>query len=171
MFRQRAAHGLRHQPLCTRRLALSLASLRCSSSPAAVFVANLTTTARFEAAVKRPRSRTTVKLSDLPQGKVLAEPLPVEEEQNEPPWPPVISQARRNMDKFDKCILLTRVGGFYEFYFEHAEECAPLLNLKLASKKTNAGLVPMVNPPLSLFPFVIYYIYIHTFIKLCRYKS
>lgn len=151
MLRQRAAHGLRYQPLYSRHslaLALSPASLRCSS-PAAVFVASFTTTARFEAATKRLRSRTTVKLSDLPQGKVPAKPLPIEEEQNEPAWPPVVSQARQNMDRLEKCILLTRVGGFYELYFEHAEEYAPLLNLKLASKKTNAGLVPMVNLPLS----------------------
>ncbi len=40
--------------------------------------------------------------------------------------------------------LLTRVGGFYEMYFEHAEEYGPLLNLKVASKRTNAGPVPMV---------------------------
>ncbi|KAM0481294.1 hypothetical protein ACHAPX_003397 [Trichoderma viride] len=147
MFRQRTVHGLRYQPLCTRRLALSPAFLRCRSSPAAVFVANLTTTARFEAAVKRSRTKTTVKLFDLPQGKVLPEPLPVEEEQTAPPWPPVVGQARRNMDKFERCILLTRVGGFYEFYFEHAEEYAPLLNLKLISKKFNAGPVPMAGFP------------------------
>ncbi|PTB46861.1 hypothetical protein M441DRAFT_75652 [Trichoderma asperellum CBS 433.97] len=51
------------------------------------------------------------------------------------------------MDKFEKCILLTRVGGFYELYFEHAEEYAPLLNLKLTSKKTNPGPVPMAGFP------------------------
>jgi DNA mismatch repair ATPase MutS len=49
------------------------------------------------------------------------------------------------MRKFDNCVLLTRVGGFYELYFEHAQDYAPLLNLKLASKKTSAGAVPMVS--------------------------
>lgn len=49
------------------------------------------------------------------------------------------------MARFDNCVLLTRVGGFYELYFEHAEEYGPLLNLKVASKKTNAGPVPMVG--------------------------
>lgn len=48
------------------------------------------------------------------------------------------------MAKFDNCVLLTRVGGFYELYFEHASEYGPLLNLKVASKKTSAGPVPMV---------------------------
>ncbi|KHN96302.1 MutS2 protein [Metarhizium album ARSEF 1941] len=51
------------------------------------------------------------------------------------------------MRKFENCVLLTRVGGFYELYFEHAEEYASLLNLKLASKKTNAGPVPMAGFP------------------------
>lgn len=83
-------------------------------------------------------------LSDLPQGTVQADPLPVEEEKIVPAYPTVVLQARRNMDKFDNCVLLTRVGGFYELYFEHAEEFAPLLNLKLAAKKTSAGSVPMV---------------------------
>jgi DNA mismatch repair ATPase MutS len=34
-----------------------------------------------------------------------------------------------------------------QLYFEQAEEYAPLLNLKLASKKTNAGPVPMAGFP------------------------
>lgn len=57
----------------------------------------------------------------------------------------MVLQARRNMRKFDNCVLLTRVGGFYELYFEHAEEYGPLLNLKVAQKKTSAGPVPMVG--------------------------
>lgn len=62
-----------------------------------------------------------------------------------PAYPTVILQARRNMHKFANCVLLTRVGGFYELYFEHAQEYGPLLNIKVASKKTNAGPVPMVS--------------------------
>ena len=53
------------------------------------------------------------------------------------------------MQKFDKCVLLTRVGGFYELYFEHAEKYGPLLNIKVAQKKTSAGSVPMAG-----FPFI-----------------
>jgi DNA mismatch repair ATPase MutS len=48
------------------------------------------------------------------------------------------------MRRFENCVLLTRVGGFYELYFEHAEEFGPLLNLKVAQKRTNAGPVSMV---------------------------
>lgn len=100
------------------------------------------------------KTKTIVSLADLPQGpiKPLEPPLPsVQEEQDEgPAYPTVVLQARRNMAKFENCVLLTRVGGFYELYFEHAEEYGPLLNLKVASKKTNAGPVPMVGLPLSL---------------------
>jgi len=46
----------------------------------------------------------------------------------------VLKQARSNMLKFENCVLLTRVGGFYELYFEHADEIGPLLNLRVADK-------------------------------------
>ncbi|KLU82072.1 DNA mismatch repair protein mutS [Magnaporthiopsis poae ATCC 64411] len=91
------------------------------------------------------RTKTVVKLEDLPQGLVEVEPLPAEE--TGPAYPTVILQARRNMDRFDNCVLLTRVGGFYELYFEHAQEYGPLLNIKVASKKTGAGVVPMAGFP------------------------
>ena len=123
-----------------------------------------------QAQARGKKTRTTVKLEDLPQGMVeppsaLSEtssssaqkqsqkqkqklqPLPPLELEEEPSYPVVVLQARRNMQKFDNCVLLTRVGGFYELYFEQAEEYGPLLNLKVAQKKTNAGPVSMVMPP------------------------
>ena len=88
-----------------------------------------------------------MRLQDLPQGK-LAGRLPVQEKEDEAPaYPTVIQQARNNMQKFEKCVVLTRVGGFYELYFEHAEELGPLLGLKVASKKTVAGPVAMAGFP------------------------
>ncbi|KAJ6086871.1 hypothetical protein N7467_005785 [Penicillium canescens] len=51
------------------------------------------------------------------------------------------------MQAFKNCVILTRVGGFYELYFEQAEELASSLGLKLATKKTNAGPVPMAGFP------------------------
>ena len=93
------------------------------------------------------KKKTTVRLQDLPQGK-LAGGLPVQErEDEEPAYPTVIQQARNNMRKFEKCVVLTRVGSFYELYFEHAEELGPLLGLKVASKKTVAGPVAMAGFP------------------------
>ncbi|KAK1241649.1 hypothetical protein MKX07_007472 [Trichoderma sp. CBMAI-0711] len=134
MLRNHAARGFLSRPLYSSSAtataaATAPAALRCRYPVVASSVRCLTTTPQLPAAVKR--TRTTVKLSDLPQGPIPAEPLPAEE-QNEPAYPTVISQARRNMDKFEGCVLLTRVGGFYELYFEHAEEYAPLLNIKLA---------------------------------------
>ncbi|KAF2742628.1 DNA mismatch repair protein MutS [Sporormia fimetaria CBS 119925] len=43
------------------------------------------------------------------------------------------------MLKFSHCVLLTRVGGFYELYFEHADEYAPLLNIKKTKKRPLKG--------------------------------
>ncbi|KAI1501768.1 muts domain V-domain-containing protein [Biscogniauxia marginata] len=100
--------------------------------------------------VRGKKTKSSVRLDELPQGLLGAAPLPEpDEEADGPAYPTVVLQARQNMQKFEKCVLLTRVGGFYELYFEHAEEYAPLLNLKLARKKTNAGPVPMAG-----FPFM-----------------
>ncbi|KAF8469087.1 muts domain V [Kalaharituber pfeilii] len=85
-----------------------------------------------------------MQLSELPQGALPLEPLPSE---TLPAYPPVIQQARENMDKFTNCVVLTRVGGFYELYFEHAEEVGPLLNLKVSPKKAGAGTISMAGFP------------------------
>ncbi|GAB1310921.1 MutS protein 1 [Madurella fahalii] len=96
--------------------------------------------------VRGKKTRTVVKLDELPQGLVVpSQPLPPEEDG--PAYPTVVLQARRNMQKFDNCVLLTRVGGFYELYLDQAEEYGPLLNLKVAQKKTSAGPVPMAGFP------------------------
>jgi DNA mismatch repair ATPase MutS len=84
-----------------------------------------------------------MKVQDLPQGSIPLDTVPLEDDT--PTYPTVVLQARANMRKFDNCVLLTRVGGFYELYFEQAEEMGPLLNLKVGRKKTNAGPVPMVR--------------------------
>ncbi|KAI1820248.1 muts domain V [Xylaria intraflava] len=97
---------------------------------------------------RRGKTKSSFKLEDLPQALVKADPLPdLQDHDGLPAYPTVILQARRNMQKFENCVLLTRVGGFYEIYFEQAEEYGPLLNLKVAFKKTNAGPVPMAGFP------------------------
>ena len=106
------------------------------------------------------KSKTTIQRKDLPQGILESDGLAREFEDDGPAYPMMIQQARNNMRKFSDCVLLTRVGGFYEvfeqsiffalelidfqLYFEHAEKYGPLLNLKIAQKKTTAGLVSMV---------------------------
>ena len=98
------------------------------------------------------KTRTTVRLDDLPQGLIPLEPLPLEQDENVPVYPTVVQQARDHMRKFDNCVLLTRVGGFYELYLEHADEFGPLLNLKVGSKKTaNAPPISIV----SVFQYLV----------------
>ncbi|PWY62433.1 DNA mismatch repair protein Msh1 [Aspergillus eucalypticola CBS 122712] len=92
------------------------------------------------------KTKTTVKLKDLPQGALKLQPYQ-EVVDDAPKYPAVVQGHWNNMQKFKNCVILTRVGGFYELYFEQAEEFAPLLNLKLASKKTSAGPVPMAGFP------------------------
>ena len=56
----------------------------------------------------------TVQLDELPSSPI--EPcigLPAEENAG-PAYPTVVQQALNNMRKYEKCVLLTRVGSFYE---------------------------------------------------------
>ncbi|KAL7267211.1 MutS protein 1, partial [Rhizina undulata] len=80
------------------------------------------------------------KLAELPQGALQPlEPFPKDDEKPLPAFPPVMEQALQNMRSFPNCVLLTRVGGFYELYFEQAEEIAPMLGIKVAWKSLSAG--------------------------------
>lgn len=108
----------------------------------------------------RGKKTTVVSLADLPQGVIRSETLPPLEP--EPPaapaYPTVMLQVLRNMKKFDNCVVLTRVGGFYELYFENAEECGPLLNLKVVQRRTAAGPVAMVSlHPSGLRSFITWH--------------
>lgn len=67
--------------------------------------------------------------------------------EDEPVYPTVMQQALNNMRKFSHCVVLTRVGNFYELYFHQADEYAPLLGLKLAKKKTMVGTVAFSGFP------------------------
>ncbi|KAI9804017.1 MAG: DNA mismatch repair ATPase msh1 [Piccolia ochrophora] len=91
------------------------------------------------------KTKVSIGSRDLPQGTVPLEPLELDED--EPSYPTVLQQAKNNMRKFGNCVLLTRVGSFYELYFEHAERFGPQLGLKVAQKKTNAGPVAMAGFP------------------------
>ncbi|CAE6457902.1 unnamed protein product [Rhizoctonia solani] len=56
-----------------------------------------------------------------------------------------------NHAKFPHCILLTRVGQFYESYFDQAPEVAKLLNIKLAQRRwgIRGRIVDMAGFPLA----------------------
>ncbi|CAK5279975.1 unnamed protein product [Mycena citricolor] len=53
-----------------------------------------------------------------------------------------------NLDRFPHCILLTRVGKFYESYFDQAYEVSKSLNIKLAFRKWGGGQIPFCGFPL-----------------------
>lgn len=91
------------------------------------------------------KTKTVVKASSLPQGVLPA--LPPDESDNTPtrPYPTVLQQHLNNVRKFNDCVVLTRVGDFYEMYFDQVEQYAPLVNLKKAKRATALGDVPMAG--------------------------
>lgn len=53
-------------------------------------------------------------VKDLPQGALKLETYSDEGDDDAPRYPTVVQQHRNNMQKFRNCVILTRVGGFYE---------------------------------------------------------
>lgn len=83
------------------------------------------------------KRRTTITIKPVPQGALPArEPVVSDRNADGPVYSATIQQHLNNMRKFSGCVILTKLGNFYEMYFEQAEELAPLLNLKLAKKPT-----------------------------------
>jgi hypothetical protein len=60
------------------------------------------------------KTKATKKLKELYQGVIAADPLPELDANNAPQYPTVIQGAKNNMMKFNNCVLITRVGNFYE---------------------------------------------------------
>ncbi|KAK3675801.1 MutS protein 1 [Recurvomyces mirabilis] len=91
------------------------------------------------------KTKTTVKASSLPQG--ILPPLPPDESEKVQArsYPPVLQQHLNNVRKFTDCVVLTRVGDFYEMYFDQVDEYAPLVNLKRAKRATALGDVAMAG--------------------------
>ncbi|KAF8272981.1 muts domain V-domain-containing protein [Lactarius quietus] len=65
-----------------------------------------------------------------------------------PPRNQLATEILENLTKFPHCILLTRVGQFYESYFNQAADVARLLNIKLTSRKWDKQTVLMCGFPL-----------------------
>ena len=68
----------------------------------------------FGALSRGVKSKSTVKLQELPQGALNPALGTAEIEEDGPAYPTVIRQARNNMRKFSNCVVLTKVGSFYE---------------------------------------------------------
>lgn len=59
------------------------------------------------------KTQATIKLKDLPQGVVKLDAYD-DGVDDAPRYPTVVQGHRNNMQKFKNCVVLTRVGGFYE---------------------------------------------------------
>lgn len=60
------------------------------------------------------KSRATVQLDELPNSSTEACISLPDQENAGPPYPTVVQQALDNMRRYENCVLLTRVGSFYE---------------------------------------------------------
>ncbi|KAI5210702.1 hypothetical protein E4T39_00182 [Aureobasidium subglaciale] len=99
-------------------------------------------------ALRGAKTKSTIKFQDLPQGALAPAALPIAEEYPDDQvqvYPRVIQQHLNNVNKFSDCVVLTRIGSFYELYGDQAEQYAPLLNLKVAQRKTGLGPVAMAG--------------------------
>lgn len=88
------------------------------------------------------------KVKELHQGAIIADPLPDLPADDEPQYPTLLQEVKNNMAKFENCVLLTKVGNFYELYFEQADQYGPLMNLKVSSRRTRLGPVSMAGFPI-----------------------
>ncbi|KAK9247081.1 muts domain V-domain-containing protein [Lipomyces tetrasporus] len=115
-------------------------------------------TARSSKTTNRRKSKASYYSDSLEQGLLVTEDSQADidallhvadDDKVDKNYPTVLHDAKNNMERLPNCVLLTRVGSFYELYFHQAEEYAPLLNLRLAKKKTAHGPVSMAG-----FPFM-----------------
>lgn len=60
------------------------------------------------------KTKATVTLDDVPQRSSLLERGTSQAEDDGTAYPKVVQQALNNMRKHDNCVVLTRVGSFYE---------------------------------------------------------
>ncbi|RIA97656.1 muts domain V-domain-containing protein [Glomus cerebriforme] len=67
-----------------------------------------------------------------------------------PEWDSTVGKAVRLAQlKYPECVILTRVGSFWELYFEQATQVAPLLDIKLTKKKFGQEYMPFAGFPLQ----------------------
>ncbi|CAL1696168.1 unnamed protein product [Somion occarium] len=92
--------------------------------------------------IPKPRRKRKPKIDTAT--KVVEEPVSVVNE----PDTPLARDILGNLARFPHCILLTRVGGFYESYFDQAAEVSRLLNIKLTTKSWGGQRVLMCGFPL-----------------------
>jgi DNA mismatch repair ATPase MutS len=93
------------------------------------------------------------KVKELQQGAIQADALDALPADDEPQYPTVLQGVRANMAKFENCVLLTRVGNFYELYFDQAQEYGPLLGLKVGQRRVSQKQNCLGPVAMAGFPF------------------
>ncbi|KAI8995471.1 muts domain V-domain-containing protein [Trametes punicea] len=73
---------------------------------------------------------------------------PPQDSEIPPPSTPLANEILDNLARYPHCILLTRVGQFYESYFDQAAEVSRLLNIKLTKKTWSGQRILMCGFPL-----------------------
>ena len=107
--RKPLVHMLR--PLCTRQFD---ASHLYHTKWTTLGPATLDRRGVLKTALRGVKTRAKLQVHDLPQGPIAHNVSLEVKEDGAPTYPTVVQQAKNNMLKFDHCVLLTRVGGFYE---------------------------------------------------------
>jgi hypothetical protein len=110
--------------LCTRRRLVSSRYVRSPETISRPYVSSAFKTSWRPALldchgalllpVRGAKTKASVKVQDLPQGVIGNDPLPELEADDAPQYPAVVQGAKNNMIKFSNCVVLTRVGSFYE---------------------------------------------------------
>lgn len=111
-FRQALLQRACYRP-CSTFFSLQVASTRPLAKPRAL---QLVPYNGHQVMQRRTtRTKTTTKIQNVPQGAIGASALPPQDDAT-PEYPPLLQEVRNNILKFSHCVLLTRVGGFYEVY-------------------------------------------------------
>ena len=106
---QPAYYAARPQTTASRCSSSSL-TRPCAKPRARPFVVTTWTQELQRRGAKRKAS---INLEDVPQGAIASDPL-LPQNDAEPEYPPLLQQVHNTMLKFNHCVVVTRVGGFYE---------------------------------------------------------
>ncbi|KAI0304636.1 muts domain V-domain-containing protein [Russula brevipes] len=98
---------------------------------------------------KKRTRRKNARVIDDNEGKKARKTLPptTSTDSTSQPRNQLATEILENLSRFPHCVLLTRVGQFYESYFDQAAEVASLLNIKLTSRKWDSQTVLMCGFP------------------------
>ncbi|RHZ74145.1 hypothetical protein Glove_227g7 [Diversispora epigaea] len=97
--------------------------------------------------ISRSKSKFSLSLDKLP--KFAKNPSSYDNIKKGPEWESKLGRiVRETQATYHHCVVLTRVGQFWEIYFEQATEIAPLLDIKLTRRKFGHEYFPFAGFPI-----------------------